>query len=397
MKIAHIVSTPPFAWGTGGSARVVYDQAKALAVKGHEVSVISTDMFTPGVSATPMVNPEKIDGFLLYRFPCISSKLAWKYKFYASFQMMSYMKNHISDFDVVHLHDLISVHAISTMRHCIKNDVPYVLTAHGSIPWLKERHLINLLYSMSFGRRLINNASKISALTATEREQLVNYGVDEKKIEIIPNGVSIANYVDLPPKGGFRKKFGIGSQEKVILYLGRIHEIKGLDLLVKSFHNTINEVTNVRLVIAGPDDGYLSTLLGLIKDLKLEQNVILTGPLYDADKIMAFVDSDIYVLSSHYEAFALSLIEAMACDMPIIVTKRCAISDVVKDGGIVVGHNEKEFSAAMVYLLHNDEKRKQFGVKGRSIVLEKYNLEKIILDVENFYASAIRGEVWTNL
>ena len=81
-----------------------------------------------------------------------------------------------------------------------------------------------------------------------------------------------------------------------MLCLGRIHRIKGIDILVKAFANIIEKLKDVRLVVVGPDDGYLGELVALIKALKMEDNVLITGPLYGRDKLEAHVDAKVYVL-----------------------------------------------------------------------------------------------------
>ena len=101
-------------------------------------------------------------------------------------------------------------------------------------------------------------------------------GVPEEKIAIIPNGIDLSEYASLPPEGSFKKKFGIKEKEKIVLYLGRIHKIKGIDILVKAFANVIKKLDSVRLVVVGPDDGYLSELQALIKALRIEDNVLIT-------------------------------------------------------------------------------------------------------------------------
>ena len=90
----------------------------------------------------------------------------------------------------------------------------------------------------------------------------------KEKIAIIPNGIDLSEYADLPPKGSFKRKFGIEEDEKIVLYLGRIPRIKGLDILVKAFAKVIEKIEGVRLVVVGHDDGYLGKLVALIKALK---------------------------------------------------------------------------------------------------------------------------------
>ena len=126
-------------------------------------------------------------------------------------------------------------------------------------------------------------------------------GVPKNKIEIIPNGIDLIEDQYLPEKGLFRKKYNITNDENVILYLGRIHKIKGIDLLLKSFKLLTKDMDNVKLVIVGPGD--TSNLKKMIKGSTIENKVIFTGPLYGEDKNEVFIDSDLYVLPSIYDCF----------------------------------------------------------------------------------------------
>ena len=82
----------------------------------------------------------------------------------------------------------------------------------------------------------------------------------EEKIAIIPNGIDLSEYVNLPPKGLFKKKLALDDNEKLVLYLGRVHRIKGVDFLVRAFADVVGKLGDVRLVIVGPDDGFLGEL-----------------------------------------------------------------------------------------------------------------------------------------
>ena len=116
-------------------------------------------------------------------------------------------------------------------------------------------------------------------------------GVDEDKIEIVPLGINLEEYENLPPYGKFRSKFNIAIDDKLVLFVGRLHEIKGLDLLIDAFNDLMHDEnadlengSSIKLAVVGPDDGYLSKLEGKIKEYSLEESVIIAGPLYNGEK-----------------------------------------------------------------------------------------------------------------
>jgi len=145
-------------------------------------------------------------------------------------------------------------------------------------------------------------------------------------------------------------------------------------------------LSDVRLVIVGPDDGYLPSLKKLIADLKISTKVLFTGPLYGQEKLKAYVDADVYVLPSSYEIFGITVLEACACGAPVVVTDRCGIADVI-DGqaGLVVAYDKEQLQHALLHMLDDDKMRLRFGEKGKLLVREKFNCENIAEQVERVY------------
>jgi glycosyltransferase involved in cell wall biosynthesis len=95
------------------------------------------------------------------------------------------------------------------------------LQVHGSLPRIGAKQQLKWIYDVLFGYRLLRDASKVIALTRVEAEQYRRMGVPEEKIAIIPNGIDLSEYAELPPKGVFKKKFNIPEDRKIILYLGQ--------------------------------------------------------------------------------------------------------------------------------------------------------------------------------
>ena len=182
-------------------------------------------------------------------------------------------------------------------------------------------------------------------------------GVPDEKIAVIPNGIDFSEYAVLPPRGSFKRKFGIKNEEKIVLYLGRLHKIKGVDILVKAFTNVIENLDDVRLVVVGPDDGSLDGLQTLVKDMNVGNKVIFTGPLYGLEKIKAYVDSEVYVLPSRYETFPMTVLEAYACGKPVIASNVGGLKDLVINGetGLLVEPGNKEQLAKNILYLLNDK------------------------------------------
>jgi len=296
----------------------------------------------------------------------------------------------LAGFDVIHFHEYRTVQNALIHRFAQRYGIPYVLQAHGSLLRRVTKQKLKRIYDELWGYRLLRDATKVIALTIAEAEQYRSMGLAEDKVEVVPNGIDLSEFANLPERGRFRAQWGFGDNQKVVLYLGRLHKTKGLDLLAEAFADLSKLLDDVKLVIAGPDDGNLPALKGLIKELKMEEKVLLTGPLYGRDKLEAYVDADVHVSPRAWEPFGLTLIEACACGTPVICCAGCGIADVI-DGqvGLAVPYDRDQLSNAILRMLRDEQMRREFGNKGKLLAHERFDWAKIADQVERIYLSCI--------
>jgi glycosyltransferase involved in cell wall biosynthesis len=274
-------------------------------------------------------------------------------------------------------------------HYASKYNVPYIIQAHGSIPRI-DKKFRKLLYDFTFGYRVLNKASKVIALSKVEAEQYRSMSVPKEKIAIIPNGIDLSEYTNLPSRGTFKKKFGIPEDTKVILYLGRIHRSKGIDFLVKTYAYLIDKMgcRDAILVIAGPDDGYLNELKSLVRSTGLDDKVLFTGMLSEKDKINAYVDATICVYLSPYEPFGLVSLEAAACCKPIIVAEGTFLSEIVNQHGFGFSVRYGDFYK-LAEIIHeiftNDNLLITMGQKGREYVFKNCSWATLVAKLVKIY------------
>ena len=336
MKILQISNSFKPAWEAGGTTRVVYEISCALSNKGHSVTVYTTDRGQKRVNVQKN-RPVPLDNLIVYYFSNISNYLAMKLNIVTPYYLLFIARKELKNFDIIHIHEHRTFFAIVIHYYANKYNIPYIVQAHGSVMPFYQKTWFKKLFDKLWGNDILNNASNIIAITGKESEQYMVMGVPEQKITIIPNGINLSEFQNLPEKGKFREKYSIRSDEKVILYLGRINKIKGLEMLMEAFYDVSNHLKKVKLVIAGPDDGFLGYLKEMSIDLRLGSKVIFVGPLYGENKLEAYIDSDIYILPSLYEIFGITLLESILCGTPVICTKECGISDIIDgEAGISV-------------------------------------------------------------
>ena len=364
----------------GGSIDVISNLSKHLAKRGHEVTIFTTDFELDEEYI------KSLDGVRVVPFHCIANIGLML----ISPEMKKQLKEEIRDFDVIHIHSSRSYQNIIVRHYAKKYNIPYILQAHGSVLPFFQKQRLKKIFDLFFGYKILRDASKVIAVTKTEADQYKKMGVDEDRIEIVPNGIDLSQYENLPERGGFRKKYLMSDDEKIILYLGRIHKSKGVDLLMKAFAGLIKELDDVRLVIAGPDDGFLSTLKKQIEDLKIDDNVLFTGFVTNEEKMAAFVDADVFVNPRADEIFGLVLLEANACGTPVICSKGCGIADVI-DGktGFAVHNDRDQLRDAIFKILSDKELRRRFGEEGKRLVGKEFGWDKVVLGVERIYLNLI--------
>lgn len=387
MKILIVSGTfPPRKFG--GVTAVSYNIGKKLSERGHEVTVYTTDVGDTPSSRLPQGIKSK-NGMKVYYFRNASNFLAFKYRLFLPLSMVFAIRKNIKNFDIVHINEYRSFLNLIIMYYCKKNNVPYVLQAHGSHSLASSRVGLRELYDWLFGYRVIDNATKIIALNKTEADKY-EFFTSKEKIEIVPNGIDFSNY-KVPEKGKFKGKYSISDDEKIVLYLGRIHQSKGIELLVNAFGSLVNDMDNVRLILAGPDDGYKTQLKKMITDSGFGDKVIFTGYISNEEKMSAFVDSDVFV-TPKFTGFPITFLEACICGVPIITTNKGDelgwINNLV---GFVVDFNEESLRNSILKVLRDDELSKRFSEGGRRLVKERFNWDSVVQGIEAIYNDNLKN------
>ena len=387
MKILHVAHFFIPCLSAGGVVNASYQIASKQA-EDNDVKVLSTDSCKERLKFPDGRYDVDVDGIMVDYFKNLSNRFKMATMLDTPFSAPFRIRKEIKDYEIVHIHEHRQTLAIIASHFARKNNIPYIVQAHGSVlPFFQKEGLKNL-FDKVFGFKILHNAACVLALTEVEKEQYLKMGVDEDKIEIVPLGINLEEYENLPDYGRFRSKFNISDDDKLILFVGRIHEIKGLDLLIDSFNDLIdlNENKNIKLAIVGPDDGYLAELEDKIRAYSLDDNLIVTGPLYKEEKQEALVDCDLFVMPSKYESFTTSGLEAMACSKPLVLTKNNHIHDWV-DGncGLACDDDKDSLRSAIEKLLFDEDLSKTYGENGKRLIKEKYNWDMINKQILEIY------------
>ena len=378
MKILQVV--PFFSPVHGGSAFAAYQLSAELAKAGNEVTVLTSDS---RLSRDWVKAQAKVE---VRHFKTWTSRA----NSYFTPTMIGFVRKEIGNFDLVHMHNYRTYQNIVVAHYAARHCVPYVLQPHGSIPRLASKENLKRVYDLFFGNRLLKNASKVVALTPSEARQCKDKGLPDEKIAVIPNGVVLSEFSSLPSRGEFKARHGIAEDKKVVLYIGRIHKIKGIDILVRAWERITREtaVHDAILALIGPDDGDLHRIRSLIRRLRLSKDVLLIGPLYGEDKLQAYADAEFCVLPSRYETFSYTVLEAYACSKAVVTSNVEGLSDLVMDkrtGLLFESEDVEALQQKLTYMLTNPLEAIRMGKEGRSLVEERFNMKDVGISFKELY------------
>ena len=286
--------------------------------------------------------------------------------------------------DVVHGHGLYVGPNQAFGQAARRNAKPLVYHVHGMFePYILRRsRWKKQLAHWLFEDANFENARLWRALTVKEADQIRACGI-RAPIVIAPNGLDLEQFAkpQPPDDGPHLDRITAAKQRSRLVFLGRLHPKKGLDLLLCAWARLIRFHKDWELIIAGPDEkGYLAQLQKLVENLELGESVRFLGSVVGSGKRALLHSADLFVLPSYSEGFPMSLLEAMACAVPVVATTACNFSEISQHQA---GWECEAFVPSVVHALesglHADaSERRQRGLRGQRLVEENYSWQLII-------------------
>lgn len=384
MKILQVSNFFKPLWETGGVTRVCYLLSVNLAKRGHDVTVYTTEgyKYNTGLILNQSV---EMEGIKVYYFRNLFKKLIKKMSLTTPYYLPFVLRKEIKSFDVIHLHEHRTLSAVIIYYYAKKHSVPYILQSHGSVLPFLQKQKLKKFFDFLIGYKILKYAREVIALNETESSQYEKMGVSKDKIKVVPNAIDIDDFKHSSFDCFFRSKYLISPKSNIILYVGRLHRSKGLDLLIKSFSILLRKLPDSKLVLVGPDSGFQKELEELAKELKVEKNILFTGFVNKKEKISALREASIFVTPT-FTGFPISFLEACVFGVPIVTTDEGDYLDWINSKvGFVVKYDEHELSKAMLTILTDDSLRRNFSIEGKSLVENKFSIDSFISEIESIY------------
>ncbi|MCP9756931.1 glycosyltransferase [Lacihabitans sp. CCS-44] len=356
MHFVHILS---YTWENGGASKVVYDIAKFQVEHGEKVTIITMDL-------EGQKRYKDIEGV---NFISIAPQLLTRFLPLFSSELWQILKKNEHGFDIVHLHGLWNFTLLAAYLLRLHNKS--IVTVHGCAhPYtFIGNRLKRVLFTYSFQKKFLKKARMVHVLHEGEKNEVANYlGQETLNIRIIPNGIDV-------PKINFKTI----KKANQVLFLSRLHQKKGLDLLLPAFKQVIAKIPDAQLIIAGPDFGMLGFVQDFIKKNKLEKSVIYVGAVDGQAKIDLLLSSKVFTLPSYSEGFSIAVLEALVYQLPVVVSTETGLSNEIKEyqAGEVIALNIDSISKSIVQILQDQQLADKMATNGRKLVEERFETSKV--------------------
>ena len=289
------------------------------------------------------------------------------------------LEHSIRSADLVHFHGLWQGHTRRGARAARLANVPYLMAAHGMAePWaLRHKALKKKVYTALVEGKNLRRASCLHALSRPEVGHLRAIA-PRTPIALVPNGVDLRTFDNLPSRSVLEAEFPELAGKFVLLFFGRLHVKKGLDLLAKALTSVQSDYPELHILLAGNDDGALAPFLAQAEADGLSSRITTVGHVSGERARAVWGGSDAFVLPSYSEGFSMAILEALACRLPALVTTACHFPELAQaDGGIVVEPTEEGVTAGLRELLERSAReRKELGERGRALVEARYTWDR---------------------
>ena len=393
MRILQL--TPDLSPSLGGTTTAALELSAALAQKGADVTLISTNLDEVG-SWRPFYRPKTLSCMNSSRdgYETLLFRTHWPTRFGYSPDMRAYVRANVNTFDVVHLHRLYRFSTLVGAQQAIRTGIPFLISPHGVLlPYhLRRRWLRKKAYDL-LQRNILDNAVAVHYTSDYELQAAQPLQLAPRPV-MVSAGINPDNFAHLPKRGCFTARHPELLGKRLVVFLGRVARQKGLDLLIDAFEGVARTLNTAHLVIAGPDaEGYGATVSGWLRRKNLLHRATIVGPLYGDEKLELMVDTDVWVLPSYAENFGIAVVEALACRLPVVISDRIGIQKDVASAqaGIVVRCNSKELSEAILAILSDQSKARLLGEAGFQLAMSRFTWMSTASKMMDLYSEVAKA------
>lgn len=380
MKVLHVIHS--MSAKVGGPPAAVRGLTSALVRQGVHCEIVTT----PGPVAGRDVLP--VHGVPIHQFDTEFPAPFWPA---FSRKLGRFLDAEAGSFDLVHAHQTLPYSTYAAFRAARKHDLPSVLSLRGNFSAVALRHkrFRKWIYGQALLNGILRSADALHVVSPAEAAQVTALGYETPTF-LIPNGVSLDETTP-PAQVDLTTEYPRLAGKRVVLFLGRLHWIKGLDVLARSFAMMARKFPDSMLLVVGPDDGARGTMESILRSNGVLERAVFTGMLTGDRKRAAFQCADLFVQPSYTEGFSNAVLEALAAGLPVVVSDQCNFPEVAGHGaGVVVPLDDRTVCEAIGKLLSDSRMAARMGRNGRKLVTERYTWQTAAASMVDCYRSLLR-------
>lgn len=293
--------------------------------------------------------------------------------------------------DVFHAHMLWDHPVWAAARAARKRNVPLFVSPHGSVMDDRADNLHKRLYGATLLKQVLKHTAGVHVLNNAEADACRRHGI-RNPLFVIPNGLPDSSFDLTTPTEQIFSRWPNLRGRRILLFVGRLAHIKGLDMLLKAFAPEADGAgRDWTIVLAGPDqDDHRAELELAVKELGIRRRVFFTGPVYGIDKEALLSSAHACVLPSKSEGFSMALLEGAAKAKPVLYTTTCHFPELAQaQGGIEVKPDVNSIQRGLHTLLTSSEAAlRNMGRAARELALRSYTMNQVAAQLETMYREA---------
>jgi glycosyltransferase involved in cell wall biosynthesis len=304
-------------------------------------------------------------------------------------EMSRYLSSSCSEVNIIHSHGLWQYTSFAARRHAVRFDIPLIVSLHGMLePWALNNHRWRkMIAGWLFQNRVLYNAACLHATAVQELDSIRQYGL-KNPVAIISNGLNVKDYLSNGDRSQIERKWPELKGKKIILFLSRIHPVKGVINLASAWGRLCRQYKDWHLLIAGPNSrGHKVEVQETINKAGASQCTTFCGSVYGEIRTNLYAACDFFVLPSFSENFGFVVAEALASGKPVITTKGTSWQDLETNRcgkWIDIGIDPLETAIKDSMELSEGERR-AMGLRGRQLIEDKYSWPKIASQMTDVY------------
>lgn len=383
MKVLHVI--PSLSPKHGGPSAALPAIARALIARGVEVTIATTDDDGAGCRIDVPIGEltRDVDGAERIHF----RKNTEFYK--VSLGLRQWLRAHGHDFDLVHIHALFSFSSVAAAHAAKRGRVPYVVRPLGVLNrWGMEnrRRAIKAWSLRLIDLPILRGAATIHYTAEAERREAAEAHptIGSLPSVVIPLPVAMSDAA----WGSVHDAADADAKAPVVLFLSRIDQKKGIELLLEAFAGVRKDFPDAVLMLAGDGDpNYVAALRTKAESLGIAANCRWPGFLSGAAKARAFSEATLFVLPSYSENFGIAAAEALAAGIPCVLSENVAVAEDARtaDAALLVRCDERDIAGAIRKVLSDQQLCKQLARRGRELVREKFSPDAVGLRLVQLY------------